>query len=102
MPLIFMTVNYSRRSLENGPTWASELFNPIGANHLPLRIRNMSQSEKQEDRTVGRTRKKVNVDQQQEETVMPQSAHGERDVEHGDELQYASHSSVWEIQPDQG
>ena len=40
-------------------------------------------------------RNKANMDQPQEEFIDSQPSHFEHDIEHGDELQFASHSDRW-------
>jgi hypothetical protein len=42
-----------------------------------------------------RPKNKANMDQPQEEFIEAESSHADRDKDHGDELQYASHSASW-------
>ena len=61
----------------------------------------MKPDETTDERGLRRPRNKANMSEPQEEFIEPESSHTQRshpdhDVEHGDELQYATHSSVWE------
>jgi hypothetical protein len=81
-----------------GPKSASPFFSSIAQPVDPDQANLSTMNRRQSPTKVPADQKpknKATMDQPQEEFIDSQSSHVEHDIDHGDELQYVTHSNQW-------